>query len=75
MKPVSLLNLGVYSTEWIKDFYDQAGICWGGDPQAPSVHKSRVETIERLCGAGSKTILALIAQVVFEEQSMPPNVA
>jgi SAM-dependent methyltransferase len=59
MKPVSLLNLGVYSPEWIKDFYDQAGIWWGADPQAPAVHKTRVETIERLCGAGSKTILDL----------------
>ena len=53
MKPVSLFSLGVYSTEWIKGFYDQAGIWWGADPQAPAVHKTRVETIERLCGAGS----------------------
>ena len=59
MKPVSLFDLGVYSTERIKDFYDQTGIWWGADPQAPSVHKTRVETIERLCGTGSKTILDL----------------
>lgn len=59
MKRVSLFDLGVYSSKWIKDFYNQAGIWWGADPQAPSVHKTRVETVERLCGAGSKTILEL----------------
>jgi SAM-dependent methyltransferase len=59
MSPVSLFELGLYSSKWIKDFYDQAGVWWGADPQAPSVHISRVETIERLCGAGSKTILDL----------------
>jgi hypothetical protein len=25
MNPASLLELGVYSSEWIKNFYDQAG--------------------------------------------------
>jgi SAM-dependent methyltransferase len=59
MSPVSPFELGVYSSKWIKDFYDQAGVWWGADPQAPSVHIGRVETIERLCGAGSKTILDL----------------
>lgn len=59
MKPVSLFDLGVYSSKWIKDFYNQAGVWWGADPQAPSVHKTRVETVARLCGAGAKTILEL----------------
>lgn len=59
MKPISLFELGVYSSKWIKDFYDQAGVWWGADPQAPTVHKARVETIERLCGIGPKTILDL----------------
>jgi SAM-dependent methyltransferase len=59
MKPVSLFELGVYSSKWIKDFYNQAGVWWGADPQAPSVHKTRVETVERLCGPGAKAILDL----------------
>ncbi len=59
MKPVSLFDLGVYSSKWIKDFYDQAGVWWGADPQAPTVHKARVEIVERVCGAGAKTILDL----------------
>jgi hypothetical protein len=29
MKPVSMLDQGMYSLEWIKDFYTQAGIWWG----------------------------------------------
>jgi SAM-dependent methyltransferase len=59
MNPVSLFELGVYSSKWIKDFYNQAGVWWGADPQAPSVHKTRVETVARLCGTGAKTILEL----------------
>jgi methylase of polypeptide subunit release factors len=59
MKPVSLFDLGVYSSEWIRDFYTQAAVWWGADPQAPTVHKARLETVERLCGAGPKTILDL----------------
>ena len=55
----SLFNLGVYSSKWIKDFYTQAGVWWGADPQALGVHKTRVETVARLCGAGSKKILDL----------------
>ncbi|HEU0295225.1 MAG TPA: class I SAM-dependent methyltransferase [Anaerolineales bacterium] len=59
MKPVSLFELGIYSLEWIKDFYTQAGEWWGVDPQAPGVHKTRVEMVARLCGSGSKRILEL----------------
>ena len=59
MKTTSLLDLGVYSPEWIKDFYTQAGIWWGDDPQAPGVHPARVKTVERLCGQGTKRILEL----------------
>lgn len=59
MNPISLLNQGVYSLEWIKDFYSQAGTWWGRDPQAPGVHPARVKTVERLCGAGPKRILEL----------------
>jgi SAM-dependent methyltransferase len=59
MKPVFLFDLGVYSTAWIKDFYTQAGEWWGADPQAAGVHKTRVDIVERLCGAGSKMILDL----------------
>ena len=59
MQPVSLFDLGVYSSKWVKDFYTQAGLWWGADPQAATVHKTRVEIVERLCGAGSKKILDL----------------
>jgi len=59
MKPASLFDLGVYSSKWVKDFYTQTGIWWGADPQAPDVHKTRVEIVERLCGSGSKKILDL----------------
>jgi len=59
MDSVSLFDLGVYSSKWIKDFYIQAGVWWGADPQVSGVHKTRVETVARLCGAGSKKILDL----------------
>jgi len=42
-----------------KIFYIQAGVWWGADPQVSGVHKTRVETVARLCGAGSKKILDL----------------
>lgn len=59
MKPASLFDLGVYSTQWIKDFYTQAGIWWGDDPQVVGVHEARVKLIERLCGPEIKRILDL----------------
>jgi SAM-dependent methyltransferase len=59
MKPVSLFELGVYSAKWVKDFYDQAGVWWGADPQEAGVHQTRVQTVERLCGKGSKKVLEL----------------
>jgi SAM-dependent methyltransferase len=59
MKPVSLFELGHYSLEWVKDFYTQAGIWWGPDPQELGVHETRVKTVERLCGPGLKRILEL----------------
>jgi SAM-dependent methyltransferase len=59
MQPTSLLKRGSYSLDWIKDFYDQASIWWGPDPQVEGVHASRVDTIARLCGPGAKRILEL----------------
>ncbi len=55
----SLLRQENYSRDWVKDFYTQAGIWWGKDPQAPGTHKERLDTIERLCGQGPKRILDL----------------
>lgn len=55
----SLLRSGRYGADWIKGFYDQAGIWWGEDPQEPGVHEARVATVERLCGPGSKRVLDL----------------
>jgi len=59
MDSVSLFDLGVYSSKWIKDFYTQAGVWWGADPQVSGVHKTHVEIVARLCGKGSKKILDL----------------
>jgi protein-L-isoaspartate O-methyltransferase len=59
MKPISLFQIGKYTNDWIKDFYDQAATWWGPDPQADGVHAARAKTVERLCGAGTKRILEL----------------
>ena len=55
----SLLSQKKYSLEWVKDFYTQAGIWWGDDPQAEGTHAERAAIIERLCGSGKKHILDL----------------
>lgn len=55
----SLLRQETYAQDWIKDFYTQAGIWWGKDPQAKGTNEERVKTIERLCGPGLKRILDL----------------
>lgn len=55
----SLLQQPDDSLEWVKDFYTQAGIWWGSDPQAPGVNAGRVKLVERLCGPGTKRILDL----------------
>jgi SAM-dependent methyltransferase len=60
MKPVSLLRSGNYSTDWVKDFYTQAGVWWGADPHDdPSDHKARAAIVERLCGPGKRRVLDL----------------
>jgi SAM-dependent methyltransferase len=59
MKPISLLQQGRYTPDWIKDFYNQAGIWWGGDSEIPEEDLARAASIERLCGAGSKRVLEL----------------
>jgi SAM-dependent methyltransferase len=55
----SLLRQKTYSQDWVKDFYTQAGIWWGKDPQAAGMHEERVQLIERLCGPGVKRVLDL----------------
>ena len=55
----SLLKQTDYSQAWVKDFYTQAGIWWGADPQAGDTHAQRVRIVERLCGPGPKRILDL----------------
>jgi SAM-dependent methyltransferase len=57
--PVSLLRQGIYSADWIKEFYDQANIWWGPDPQDLGVHTARVNTVHRLCGPEPMQILEL----------------
>lgn len=59
MSKTSLFRSGRYSSSWIKDFYTQAGIWWGPDPQAEGIHPARVAAVERLCGPGHKRILEL----------------
>ncbi len=59
MGAASLLREGRYSSAWVKDFYSQAGIWWGPDPQEEGVHDQRAKTVERLAGAGVKSILDL----------------
>jgi SAM-dependent methyltransferase len=55
----SLLTQENYSQDWVKDFYTQAAIWWGKDPQSEGTHTERVRLIERLCGPGPKRILDL----------------
>ncbi len=59
MKPKSLLSSGHYSSEWIRDFYDQTGIWWGPDSEIPEEDKLRGAAIERLCGPGPRRVLEL----------------
>ena len=55
----SLLRQPDYSQDWVKDFYTQAGIWWGNDPQASGTHAERVRLIGKLCGTGPKRVLDL----------------
>lgn len=59
MKPVSIFQLGHYSTTWVKDFYTQAGEWWGVDAGEPDLEQARAQTIARLCGTAPKRILEL----------------
>jgi len=59
MKRVSLLARGEYDSTWISDFYDQAHLWWGDDPQEPGVHLARVQMVEHLVGPGPLRILEL----------------
>jgi SAM-dependent methyltransferase len=59
MTTTSLFKSGHYSLSWVKDFYTQAGIWWGRDPQEEGVHAARVQTLQRLCGPGLKRVLDL----------------
>lgn len=60
MKLKSLLRLGNYSADWVRDFYAQATIWWGADPQDdPAVHASRAAVVERLCGSSRHRVLEL----------------
>ena len=59
MSPKSLFHLGRYTLEWVKDFYDQAGVWWGAESEVPAEDLARAETIARLCGPGPKRVLEL----------------
>jgi SAM-dependent methyltransferase len=55
----SLLRQTTYDQDWVKDFYTQAGIWWGEDPQAAGTHAQRVQLIERWRGPEAQRILDL----------------
>jgi SAM-dependent methyltransferase len=61
MTPISLFQHGIYSLDWVKDFYTQAGIWWGPDTDDPAEDETRAATVERLVGGepGPKRILEL----------------
>ncbi len=59
MARISLLKAGTYCADWVEDFYTQAGIWWGEDPQDKGTYAARVATVERLCGLGPHRILDL----------------
>lgn len=59
MDPFSLENIGHYSLDWVRRFYDQTGEWWGADPQDEGTHQQRVDIINRLVGPGPWQILDL----------------
>ncbi|RPI31906.1 MAG: class I SAM-dependent methyltransferase [Chloroflexota bacterium] len=59
MTQESLFKHGRYTLGWIKDFYEQAGIWWGDDPQAEGVDEERARCVDRLCGPGPLRVLDL----------------
>ena len=60
-KPLSLFKLGNYSQAWVRPFYIQSDIWWGADA-GEEYYPGRLQTIERLCGAGGKRIAPLAAR-------------
>jgi SAM-dependent methyltransferase len=58
MAPVSLIKIGKYSRDWVKDFYTQSDIWWGADA-GEEYYAMRLEAIERLGGSAPKRILEL----------------
>ena len=59
MKRVSLFDQGTYAPGWIRDFYSQAAIWWGDDPNEPGVHDARLAIVQRLAGLPPKRMLDL----------------
>jgi SAM-dependent methyltransferase len=59
MMRYSVLHKGKYNPEWVLDFYEQAGIWWGGEPEGLGSHTARVERVEALMGKGPFRVLDL----------------
>lgn len=59
MRSGGLFAQGSHYGEWIGEFYDQAAVWWGPDPQEPGVHKARRATVERLAGSAPRRVLEL----------------
>ena len=59
MKSGSFFEPGACSKDWARNFYTQAGIWLGEDPQAAGTHEERANIIERLCGPGARRVLEL----------------
>lgn len=71
MESISLLKSGNYTSDWVKDFYNQAGIWWGADTHDdPNEYQRRVAVIERLCGKGAKRIMDLGAGSGFTASAL-----
>ncbi len=59
-KEKSLLKSGSYTSDWVKQFYTQAGIWWGAEPHdSAEEHIDRLHMIHRLCGVEKMRILDL----------------
>jgi SAM-dependent methyltransferase len=46
-----------YSLDWVKDFYDQGCLWWGGsEADEESWYEDRAAAVERLCGPNKRVL-------------------
>lgn len=57
MNSTSLLCMQRYSLDWVKDFYDQGCLWWGGsEADEESWYEDRAAAVERLCGPNKRVL-------------------